>query len=76
MIDQIFWWLGLITCVIGALCGLALLACLAGNAWVDASRKWRLIFRAENNIIDYIHHRTEFERWKLEQEALKDGKGD
>ena len=76
MIDQIFWWLGIITCVIGALCVFALLAWLAGNAWIDASRKWRLIFRAENNIIDYIHHRTEFERWKREQEALKDGKGD
>ena len=72
MIDQIFWWLGFITFVIGAFCGLALLAWLAGNAWIDASRKWRLIFRAENNIIDYIHHRTEFERWKREQEALKD----
>lgn len=54
MIDQIFWWLGLITCVIGALCGLALLVWLAGN------------------IIDYIQYRTEFERWKREQEALKD----
>lgn len=32
MIDQIFWWLGLITFVIGALCGLALLLIgLAGN---------------------------------------------
>lgn len=58
MIDQIFWWLGLITFVIGALCGFALLIGLAGN------------------IIDYIQDRTEFERWKREQEALKDGKGD
>ena len=58
MIDQIFWWLGLITFVIGVLCGLALMIWLAGN------------------IIDYIQDRTEFERWKREQEALKDGKGD
>lgn len=54
MIDQIFWWLGLITFAIGVLCGLALPMWLACN------------------IIDYIQHRTEFERWKREQEALKD----
>ena len=72
MIDQIFWWVGLITCLIGAFCGVALLVWLAGNAWMDASRKWRTIFRAENNIMDYIQHRKEFERWKRE-EVLKDG---
>lgn len=54
MIDQIFWWLGLITFVIGVLCGLALMIWLAAN------------------IIDYIQDRAEFERWKREQEALKD----
>ena len=76
MLDSVIWWVGLVACMVGALCGIALLLWLAGNAWMDASRKWRAIFRAEINIMDYIQHRKEFERWKTEQEALRDGKGD
>lgn len=72
MIDQIFWWVGFIACSLGASCGLALLVWLAGNAWMNASKKWRKVFLAENNIIDYLQHRKEFEKWKKEQEELKD----
>lgn len=72
MIDQIFWWVGFIACSLGASCGLALLVWLAGNAWMTASKKWRIVFPAENNIIDYLQHRKEFEKWKKEQEELKD----
>lgn len=72
MIDQIFWWVGFIACSLGASCGLALLVWLASNAWMTASKKWRKIFLAENNIIDYLQHRKEFEKWKKEQEELKD----
>ena len=72
MIDTVFWWIGFVVCLLGAVCGLAALVWLAGNAWMNASKKWRLVFRAANNIIDYIQHRKEFERWKKEQEALKD----
>lgn len=69
MINNVLWWIGFIVCLLGGATGLALLVWLAGNAWMDASRKWRTVFRAENNIIDYIQHRTEFERWKREQGA-------
>lgn len=75
MIDTVFWWIGFVVCLLGAVCGLAALVWLAGNAWMNASKKWRIVFRAETNIIDYIQHRKEFERWKKEQEALKDEKG-
>lgn len=71
MIDSVVYVVGVITCAIGAVIGIALLVWLAGNAWMDASRRWRQIFRAESEILDYIQHRKEFERWK---EALKDGK--
>lgn len=73
MINDAIYIVGAITCSIGAIIGVALLVWLAGNAWMDASRKWRTIFRAESNILDYIQYRKEFERWK---EALKDGKDD
>ena len=72
MIDQIFWWVGFIACSLGASFGLALLVWLAGNAWMNARKKWRIVFLAENNIIDYLQHRKEFEKWKKEQEELKD----
>ena len=72
MLDSVIWWVGLVACMVGALCGIALLLWLAGNAWIEASRKWRLIFRAESDIMDYIQHRKEFERWKTDQEAMKD----
>ena len=75
MLDSVIWWIGLAACMVGGLCGIALLLWLAGNAWMDASRKWRSIFRAESDIMDYIQHRKEFERWKTEQEALRGGKG-
>ena len=39
---------------------------------MNASKKWRIVFLAENNIIDYLQHRKEFEKWKKEQEELKD----
>ena len=76
MIDTVFWWIGFVVCLLGAVCGLAALVWLAGKAWMDASKKWRIAFRAETNIIDYLQHRKEFERWKKEQEALKDGSSD
>lgn len=72
MINDLLWWIGLIVCLLGGIIGLALVVWLAGNAWMDASRKWRKIFRAEKDIMDYIQHKKEFEKWKKEQEALKD----
>lgn len=72
MIDQIFWWVGFVACSLGGVIGLAILVWMAGNAWMDASKKWRSIFRAESDIIEYLQHRKEFERWKEEQEKLKD----
>lgn len=70
MINNAIYAVGVITCFIGAIIGVALLACLAGNVWMDASRKWRSIFHAESSILDYIQNRKEFKRWK---ETLKDG---
>ena len=69
MLDSVIWWIGLAACMVGGLFGIALLLWLAGNAWMDASRKWQSIFRAESDIMDYIQHRKEFERWKTEQEG-------
>lgn len=69
MINDAIYVVGVVTCFIGAIIGVALLVWLAGNAWMDASKKWRTIFRAESSILDYIQHRKEFEEWK---EAQKD----
>lgn len=56
MINNAIYAVGVITCFIGAIIGVALLAWLAGNAWMDASRKWRSIFQAESSILNYIQH--------------------
>ena len=74
MTNDLLWWIGLIVCLLGGIIGLALVVWLAGNAWMDASRKWRKIFRAEKDIMDYIQHKKEFEKWKKEQRGMKDGK--
>lgn len=72
VIESVISVVGIITCCIGVVIVIALLLWLAGNAWIDASRKWRTIFRAENNILDYLRNRVDYERWKKEQEATQD----
>ena len=67
VIDGVIWAAGAAALAMGGLIAIALLAWLAGGAWMKASRRWRSIFRAENDIIDYIQHRKEFERWKKER---------
>lgn len=76
MIEKIVLGAGLAVVLCGAIGAVGCLAVAVANIWMYASRKWRTIFRAENNILDYIQHRREFERWKKGQEALKDDKGD
>lgn len=66
-IDGVIWAAGAAALAVGGLIAIALLAWLAGGAWMKVSRRWRSIFRAENDIIDYIRHRREFERWKKER---------
>lgn len=63
---------GVATIFVGALTVLAILFLLAVVAWIAASQKWRTIFRAENNILDYLSNRADYERWKKEQEAMRD----
>ena len=72
VIESVISVVGIITCCIGVVIVIALLLWLAGNAWIDASRKWRTIFRAENNILDYLRNRVDYERWKKEQEVTQD----
>lgn len=72
MIEVVISAVGITTCCIGVVIVIALLLWLAGNAWIDASRKWRTIFRAENYILDYLRNRVDYERWKKEQEATQD----
>ena len=72
MIEAVISAVGITTCCIGVVIVIALLLWLAGNAWIDASRKWRTIFSAENNILDYLRNRVDYERWKKEQEATQD----
>lgn len=72
VIESVISVVGIITCCIGVVIVMALLLWLAGNAWIDASRKWRTIFRAENDILDYLRNRVDYERWKKEQEATQD----
>lgn len=72
VIESVISVVGIITCCIGVVIVIALLLWLAGNAWIDASRKWRTIFRAENNILDYLRNRVDYERWKKKQEATQD----
>ena len=72
VIESVISVVGIITCCIGVVIVIALLLWLAGNAWIDASRKWRTIFRAENDILDYLRNRVDYERWKKEQEATQD----
>lgn len=67
---------GAITIFMGVVIVCALLVWLAGNAWIDASEKWRTIFRAENYILDYLRNRVDYERWKKEQEAMQDEQTD
>ena len=72
MIEAVISAVGITTCCIGVVIVIALLLWLAGNAWIDGSRKWRTIFSAENNILDYLRNRVDYERWKKEQEATQD----
>ena len=69
MAEYIISAVGIATIFMGALIVLAILLLLAGVAWIAASQKWRTIFRAENNILDYLRNRADYERWKKEQEA-------
>ena len=71
MIEAVISAVGITTCCIGVVIVIALLLWLAGNAWIDTSRKWRTIFRAENYILDYLRNRADYERWKKEQEAMQ-----
>lgn len=72
VIESVISVVGIITCCIGVVIVIALLLWLAGNAWIDASRKWRTIFRTENYILDYLRNRADYERWKKEQEVTQD----
>lgn len=72
MAESIIRGVGVATVCMGALIALAILFLLAGVAWIAASQKWRTIFRAENNILDYLRNRADYERWKKEQEAMQD----
>lgn len=71
MIETIISVAGIITICMGALIALAILFLFAGIAWIAASHKWRAIFRAENNILDYLRNRVDYERWKKEQETMQ-----
>ncbi len=72
MFDEVLWWIGLIVCAFGGAIGLALMAWLTGNAWMDASRKWRGIFKAEKDIVNYRNNRADFDKWKKEKEEADD----
>lgn len=72
MAESIIRTVGIATVCMGALIALAILFLLASIAWIAASRKWRAIFRAESNILDYLRNRVAYEHWKKEQEARRD----
>ena len=68
MAESIIRTVGIATVCMSSLIALAILFLLAGIAWIAASHKWRTIFRAESNILDYLRNRVAYERWKKEQE--------
>ena len=76
MIDKIILGAGVAVVICGVIGAVGCLVATVANIWMYASRKLRTIFKAETNILDYIQHRKEFERWKKEREVLKDGKDD
>ena len=74
MIDKIILGAGVAVVICGVIGVVGCLAATVANVWMYASRKLRTIFLAETNILDYIQHREEFERWKKEREELLDEK--
>lgn len=54
----------------GAVLGLAIIAIIAGltaELWIEASRRWRGIVRAESLILEYRQYQDEFKEWLRER---------
>lgn len=53
--------------LLGAILG-GVLTSFAAKIWMEASNKWRAIFKTERLILDYYRNRDEFKLWLKEKE--------